>query len=79
MLQVIYWGLHQLEMGNLCRYKNCTYFLLSAENKKSEDIEVESENLSCLYCSEAFPCALCVFCLFSSVQGKEVEEVTTLS
>lgn len=82
MLHIVCCSLHQLEIGNLCRYKNLYISPRVWEKQKSEEIEGESENLSCLYCIEAFPSALCgvgLFSTFSSVWGKEVGEVTTLS
>lgn len=65
--------------GQLTQTQELYIFLSGCEKQKSEEIEAELENLSCLYRTEAFPCALCVFYLFSNVQGKEVEEVTTLN
>lgn len=74
MLQV-YWSLHQSEMGSLRRYKNCTYFLVSVENKKVKRLKLNQK--ICPVCTALE--LLLIFCLFSSVQGKEMEEVTTLN
>lgn len=69
MLHIVYWSLHQLEIVNLCRFKNLYVALSVWDKQKSEEIEGESENLSYLYCSEAFPCVLRSFCLFSMFSG----------
>lgn len=74
MLQV-YWSLHQSEMGSLRRYKNCTYFLVSVENKKVKRLKLNQKISPVCTALEL----LLIFCLFSSVQGKEMEEVTTLN